>query len=68
CIIIDSNGHIAFTEKGRNIAETIYERHRVLTDLLISLGVSEATAEADACKIEHDISPETFEAVKKHMR
>ncbi|MBO4360673.1 MAG: metal-dependent transcriptional regulator [Eubacteriaceae bacterium] len=68
CIIIDSNGHIAFTEKGRSIAETIYERHRVLTDMLVSLGVSQEIAESDACKIEHDISPETFEAIKNHVK
>ena len=64
CIIVDHSGHIAFTEKGRSIAEKIYERHRVLLSLLISLGVSGETAERDACKIEHVISDETFNAIK----
>lgn len=67
CIVVDQNGHIAFTEKGRKIAETIYERHQVLTNLLVSLGVDKKTAEDDACKIEHDISPESFEAIKRSV-
>ena len=65
CIIVDAEGHIAFTEKGRKIAEKIYERHNVLTKLFVSIGVDEKTAAADACKIEHDISDTTFEAMKK---
>ena len=67
-INVDSGGYITFTEKGREIAEEIYERHQVLTKCLISLGVPEETASKDACKIEHDISKETFEAIKKHMK
>lgn len=67
CIIVDNAGHIAFTEKGRNIAEKIYERHEVLTDILINLGINKETAAADACKMEHDISDETFEAIKSHF-
>ena len=67
CIIVDNAGHIAFTEKGRAIAEKIYERHEVLTNLLVSLGISNDVAAADACKIEHAISDETFAAIKNHI-
>lgn len=67
CIIVDENGHIAFTEKGRAIAEKIYERHQVLTDILMAIGVEREIAAKDACKMEHDISDETFEAMKKHL-
>ncbi len=68
CIIVDSDGHIAFTEKGRKIAEKIYERHQVLTEIIMALGVDRETAAADACKIEHDISDSTFEAMKAHLK
>ncbi|MBR5741623.1 MAG: hypothetical protein IKX91_03620, partial [Firmicutes bacterium] len=54
--------------KGRAIAEKIYERHKVLSALLVSLGVSEKTALDDACKIEHDLSDESFEAIKDSIR
>ena len=64
CILIDPDGFITMTDKGRAVAEKIYERHTVLADLLISLGVSRDTAINDACKIEHDISDETFAAIK----
>lgn len=64
-ISIDSDQNITLKEKGRLIAERIYERHQVLTNILESIGVSKETATADACKIEHDISEETFEAIKK---
>ena len=67
-INVDPNGYITFTDKGREVAEEIYERHQVLTKCLISLGVSEETASKDACKIEHDLSKETFEAIKEHMK
>ena len=67
-ILIDSDGYIAFTESGRKIAEKIYERHTMLTHFLILLGVDEETAAADACKIEHDISDKTFDAMKKHYQ
>ena len=67
CIIVDDSGHIAFTEKGRAIAEKIYERHQVLTEILMALGVDRETATADACKMEHDISDRTFEAMKRHL-
>ena len=68
CIIVDGNGHIAFTEKGRAIAEKIYERHLVLTEILMALGVDRETASADACKMEHDISEKTFDAMKLHLK
>lgn len=64
-INVDGNGYLTLTEEGREIAEKIYERHTVLTEILISIGVSHDTASSDACKIEHDISDETFEAIKK---
>ncbi len=66
-IIIDAKGYIAFTEIGRKIAEKIYERHTLLTEFIMKLGVDEETASADACKIEHDISDKTFEAIKNHV-
>lgn len=67
-IIVDGEGHIALTEKGHELAERIYERHVVLTKMLVNLGVDEETATADACKMEHDISDVSFEAIKKHIR
>ena len=63
-IVIDGKGGISLTETGRTVAEVIYERHRLLTDFFISLGVREETAAEDACSIEHIISPESFEAIK----
>ncbi len=65
CIIVDSAGYIALTEKGREIAEKIYERHQLLSEILISLGVDATTAAEDACKMEHDISDESLEAIKR---
>ncbi len=65
CIIVDSAGYIALTEKGRGIAEKIYERHQLLSEILISLGVDATTAAEDACKMEHDISDESLEAIKR---
>lgn len=67
-ILIDSEGYIALTESGGQIAEKIYERHTILTRFLIRLGVDEETAAADACKIEHDMSDKTFDAIKNHVR
>lgn len=68
-IVMDNkSGYIALTEAGRKIAENIYERHRLLTALLVRLGVDEKVAAEDACKIEHDISAETFEAIKDHVK
>ena len=66
-ITVDAEGDILLSDSGRAIAEKIYERHQVLSALLMRLGVSEETAADDACKIEHDISDETFEAIKRHV-
>ena len=66
-ITVDPEGNLLLTDDGRAIAEKIYERHQVLSALLMRLGVSEQTAADDACKIEHDISDETFEAIKRHV-
>lgn len=63
---IAANGAITLTQRGREIAEKIYERHTLLTEFLVHLGVSEKTAMQDACKMEHDISDESFEAIKRH--
>ena len=64
-IDVDSNGYITLTEVGTSHANKIFERHRILTSILMRIGVSEATASEDACKIEHIISDETFNAIKK---
>ena len=64
-IIIHSNGEIELTKEGSGIAASVYERHVVLTDLFIKLGVDQNQARRDACKIEHDLSKETFAAIKK---
>ena len=66
-ILISKVGYITLTALGREIAEKIYERHTILTKCLIALGVSEETAAEDACKIEHDISDESFSAIKRHI-
>jgi Mn-dependent DtxR family transcriptional regulator len=65
---IDETDHVTLTLAGREIAEKIYERHTILTGMLRALGVDEKTAAEDACEIEHVISDETFEAIKRHMR
>lgn len=67
-ITVDREGHISLTDTGLGIAEKIYERHKLLTSFLISLGVSEEAASADACKIEHVISDESFEAIKRSAK
>ena len=66
-IEINSEGHISLTGPGREIAETMYERHAMLSQWLIYLGVDEQTAVEDACRIEHVISQESFEAIKRHL-
>ncbi len=66
-IIIDKNGSITFTPKGRETANCLYERHKVLTECLIRLGVEKSIAEKDACRIEHIISKESFQAIKNHV-
>jgi len=63
-ISVDSDGHIVLTEEGMSIATRMYERHTILTKLFIQLGVPESVAEEDACKIEHVISDNTFQALK----
>lgn len=67
-ILVDKNGYITLTRRGKEIAEKIYERHTILTEYLVRLGVNEKIAAEDACKIEHDISDESFEAIKKHVK
>ena len=64
-ICMDKDGALTLTESGMKIAEKIYERHTVLSRLLMRLGVSEETAAADACKLEHAVSDESFEAIKR---
>ena len=65
-IVVNKDGHITLTDAGIDVAEKIYERHTLLTEFLEKLGVDSKTASADACKIEHVISDESFEAIKKH--
>ena len=66
-ILMDASGFITLTEKGKAIADTIYERHTMISDWLIALGVDQKTAVEDACRIEHVISAESFEAIKEHV-
>ena len=65
---VDGNGSLLLTGLGQEVAEQIYERHRMLTEFFIYLGIDEASASADACRVEHDLSPETFEKIKAHVR
>ena len=67
-ITMDSTGYITLTEAGRQRAEDVLERHTILADLLMHIGVSKETALADACKVEHDLSEESFEAIKRALR
>ena len=66
-INMQKDGSLILTEEGKKIAEKIYERHTLLTQMLVKLGVNEDVASSDACKIEHDLSDETFNAIKKHF-
>ena len=66
-IAVDESGMITLTETGEQIAKKIGERHRLLTRFFISIGISPETAEEDACRIEHDLSEETFEKLKEHL-
>ena len=66
-ILVDKSGYITLTSSGLEIAEKIYERHTLLSDFLIRLGVDPAIAAEDACKMEHDISDTSFEAIKRHV-
>lgn len=67
-IDVDSKGYITLTSEGYEVASKTYERHVVLTDLFISLGVDKETARKDACRVEHDLSDKTFEAIKKNFK
>ena len=66
-ILVDADGYITLTETGKTVAEKIFERHTLLSGILIRLGVSPETAADDACRIEHAISDESFEAIKRHI-
>ena len=65
-ILVEKDGAITLTDSGKEIAEKIFERHTILSKLLIKLGVCEETATADACKMEHAISDESFQAIKRY--
>lgn len=67
-LIMDRDGSLTLTEEGLGVAKKIYERHTLLSDFLVRLGVDEKTAAEDACKIEHDISDESFAAIKRHVK
>ena len=67
-VISDKDGFLQLTAEGLAAAQKIFERHTVLTNLLVAIGVSESTAAEDACKIEHVISDETFLAMKRHVK
>lgn len=67
-LIMDRDGSLTLTEEGLDVAKKIYERHTLLSDFLVRLGVDENTAAEDACKIEHDISDESFAAIKRHVK
>lgn len=64
---MDANGYLTLTEAGAELAGKIYERHQILTKILVMLGVNAETAAEDACKMEHDISDESFVALKRHV-
>ncbi len=65
-ILVDENGFITLTEKGKAIAESVYERHEMIAHMLMSLGVEKEIAYQDSCRIEHVLSVETFECLKNH--
>lgn len=65
-VTIDANGFIVMTERGRKIAEEIYERHNVIAEIFMSLGVEKQVAYEDACRVEHYISRETFDKMREH--
>lgn len=67
-INVDDDGYISLTVTGREVAERIYERHQVLTKWLVGIGVDPKIAAEDACKLEHDISVESFQKLKEHIR
>lgn len=65
-VIVDGDNHITLTEKGRDVAENIYDRHNILSEFFMFLGVPHDNAVEDACKIEHDLSDETYSLIKAH--
>ena len=65
-VLMDEHGYLTLTESGAEVAKKMYDRHKLLTDFLVKLGVPEGIAMSDACKIEHDLSDESFEAIKRH--
>lgn len=67
-VTTDKEGNLSLTEKGLEIADKIYERHQIIAELLMALGVDEDTAYEDSCKIEHDLSDVTFEKLKEHYK
>lgn len=67
-ITVDEDGGLSLTEKGMAVAEKVYERHQIIAKALMALGVDEDTAYQDSCKIEHDISEDTFEKIKSHLK
>jgi len=67
-LTVDEEGGLHLTEAGLEIAKKIYERHTVMTEILVMLGVSRETAAEDACRLEHAISDESFNAIKEHLR
>ena len=67
-ITVEKEGYIHLTEKGLAVAQKILDRHTILTQMLVALGVSKETAANDACRIEHVVSDETFEAVRRHVQ
>ncbi len=66
-IVVDTDGFISLTEAGREVAEKMYERHTLITSLLVRLGVAEDVAAEDACKIEHNLSDQSFAAIKRYV-
>ena len=67
-ITVSSEGYLVLTEEGKKLASDTYERHTLISQWLVELGVSPETASADACRIEHDLSQESFDALKRHIR
>ena len=67
-LTLDKEGLMTLTESGMAIAERVYERHKTLSSFFMKLGVDEETALEDACKVEHDLSEQTYEAIKRHAR
>ena len=66
-VVVADNGALSLTDKGEELANKIYERHCVICDALVAIGVSRETAKSDACKIEHDISEEALECLRAHL-